>query len=311
VAISVTLFTDPACPWGYCANPQFRVLEWRYGDQLEWRLVLIGLREEIPETMQASFDGARVAERLDVFRQRYGMPFSRAPKARAAATGRACRLVVAARLTDPGSEWAVLRALQLANFTMPVLLDDDQQLRTAVSQFDIDAEPLLEAIDDPRVEQAYQRGRAEARTAAGTPIEFQGKASSSDGPVRYTAPSVIFERDSRRLDAGGWQPTLSYDTCIANLDPSLDRESAPETPEPLLARFPTGLTTAEVAMLMATGPDEVPDLAGAAAALELLVTAGTATRQPIGHDAIWRSPTNIPRRPIGQSAKTAAESPVD
>jgi 2-hydroxychromene-2-carboxylate isomerase len=304
MALGVTLFTDPACPWGYSANPQFRVLEWRYGEQLEWRLVLIGLREEIPEAMQASFDGARVAERLGVFRERYGMPSSRVPKARAAATGRACRLIVAARLTDPGSEWAVLRALQLANFTMPVLLDDDEQLRAALAGFGIDADPLLGAIDDPLVEEAYQRDRAEARTAAGTPIEFQGKASSSDGPVRFTAPSVIFELGGRRLDAGGWQPSLSYDTCIANLDPTLDRQPAPATPEPLLDSFPAGLTTAEVATLMATGPDEVPNLAAATAALDALVTAGAATRETIGDDAIWRSPTNV-SQPLSRQAAEA------
>ena len=43
--ISVTLFNDPACPWGYSAIPALRTLEWRYGDQLDWRLVLIGLTE--------------------------------------------------------------------------------------------------------------------------------------------------------------------------------------------------------------------------------------------------------------------------
>ena len=41
--VKVTLYNDAGCPWGYSANPAFRVLEWRYGAQLEWRLVLIGL----------------------------------------------------------------------------------------------------------------------------------------------------------------------------------------------------------------------------------------------------------------------------
>ena len=43
--IKTTLFIDPACPWGYSASPALRVLEWRYGEQLRWRLVLIGLTE--------------------------------------------------------------------------------------------------------------------------------------------------------------------------------------------------------------------------------------------------------------------------
>jgi len=56
------------------------------------------------------------------------MPFSPAPKPRLSATSRACRAVIAARLARPGSEWGVFRALQLANFTSSLVLDDDAQL---------------------------------------------------------------------------------------------------------------------------------------------------------------------------------------
>ena len=42
--IQVTLYTDPACPWAYSINPALRLLEWRYGAQLDWRLVVIGLK---------------------------------------------------------------------------------------------------------------------------------------------------------------------------------------------------------------------------------------------------------------------------
>ena len=126
--IKATVFNDAACPWGYSANPAFRVLEWRYGDQIEWRLVVIGLRDEVTDAMREQFDPAGVT-RLTVFRDRYRMPFALEPKARAASTGRGCRAVVAARLVFPGSEFRVLRALQLANFTSDLLLDDDDQIR--------------------------------------------------------------------------------------------------------------------------------------------------------------------------------------
>ncbi|MEO6866661.1 MAG: DsbA family protein, partial [Gaiellales bacterium] len=44
--ISATLFSDPGCPFGYSANPALRALEWRYRDQLDWQLVMIGLAED-------------------------------------------------------------------------------------------------------------------------------------------------------------------------------------------------------------------------------------------------------------------------
>jgi 2-hydroxychromene-2-carboxylate isomerase len=284
--IEVTLYTDAACPWAYSANPALRVLEWRYGDQLSWRLVTIGLREDAA----GAYDTGQAVKRQMVFRRRYGMPFSLQPKERPAGTARGCRAVVAARLLDPGSEWRVLRALQFANFTTPLLLDDDEQIRDALRAVaGIDADAIVDRLDDPEVTEAYERDKAEARTAAGTAAEAQGKTSTSDGPVRFTAPSLIFERDGQRLVAGGWQPFLAYDVLVANLDPALPTTPPPETPEPLLDRFTDGLATAEVAALLAPGPDYVVNLEAAEQALLELVGAGKALRVPLGHDALWLS----------------------
>ena len=304
--IDATLFNDAACPWGYCANPAFRVLEWRYREQIAWRLVVIGLRDEVSEPMRQRFDPAGVT-RLISFRDRYGMPFSLQPKARAAATGRGCRAVVAARLLLPGSEFRVLRALQLANFTTTLLLDDDEQIRDALRATPgIDADAIVDHLDHPDVTAAYERDKAQARSAAGTAIETQGKASTAQpGVVRYTAPSIIFERDGQRLVAGGWQPALAYDLCIANLDPTIEPTPPPGTPAPLLEHFPDGLTTAEVAALLAHGPDYVPDVEAAERALIRLVAEGTAVRAEVGSDPIWRAADGA-GRPDGERTGAVA-----
>ena len=164
--ISATLYSDPACPWAYSANPAFRVLEWRYGAQLDWRFVLIGLTESAEQYVARGYTPLRGALGQTRFR-RYGMPFSPAPKARVSATARACRAVVAARLLDPGSEWRVFRALQLANFTSPILLDEDEQIAAVLRGLDgVDADAIVSRLDDPEVTDAYQRDKAETRTAA-------------------------------------------------------------------------------------------------------------------------------------------------
>jgi 2-hydroxychromene-2-carboxylate isomerase len=288
--IKATLFNDPACPWGYSAIPALRVLEWRYGDQLEWRLVVIGLRDEVSDSMRESFDPAARAAGQRVFRDRYGMPFSLQPKTRPAATGRACRAIVAARLAEHGSDFRVLRALQLANFTTQLLLDDDEQIRDVLRTVSgVDAEAIVGRLDDDEVSAAYTQDKLEARSAAGTAIETQGKASTAEpGVVRYTAPSVIFDRNGHRLVAGGWQPELAYDLCVTNLDPTISPTPPPDTPEPLLERFDDGLTTAEVAALLAHGPDPIPDVAAAETALIKLVADGTVTRTPLANDALWQ-----------------------
>jgi 2-hydroxychromene-2-carboxylate isomerase len=288
--IRATLYTDAACPWAYSANPALRVLEWRYGAELDWRLVTIGLRDEVTEAAIAAFDPTRTLnKRYALFAHRYGMPFGVVSKERAAATGRGCRAIVAARLLYPGSEWRVLRTLQLGMFTSPLLLDDDEMIRIALQHVrGVDANEIVDRIDDPEVTAAYEQDKAEARSAAGSPAETQRKTSNSDGPVRFTAPSIVFERNGSRLVAGGWQPVLAYDVLVANLDPRVSRTPAPESPEPLLAHFPDGLTTAEVAALLADGADPVPDPEGAEMSLTALVEAGRAVREPLGSDAVWR-----------------------
>jgi 2-hydroxychromene-2-carboxylate isomerase len=286
--IAATLYSDPACPWAYSANPALRVIEWRYGEQLDWRLVLIGLTEDASQYEARGYTPERAALGQLRFR-RFGMPFSPSPKARISATARACRAVVAARILDPGSEWRVFRALALANFTTPLLLDEDTQLADA-----LDAVPglrgreIVAMLDAPEVSEAYERDRAESRTAAGSPTELQGKTAASDGPVRYTAPSVVFEHEGHRLEAGGFQPVEAYDVLVANLDPTLSREPVPPSPAPLLQYFSDGLTTQEVAALLTEGND-APDRQAAEATLIELVASGDAIRRPLGDDALWQA----------------------
>src|SRR5450755_4027935 len=144
--MKVTLYNDPACPWAYSESPALHVLRWRYGAQLEWRLVLIGLTEDASQYAQRGYTPLRGALGQLAFR-RFGMPFAPAPKARISATARACRAVIAARLADPGSEWRVFRALQLANFTSPLVLDDDQQLRAVLRDVSgVDADGIVDAL---------------------------------------------------------------------------------------------------------------------------------------------------------------------
>ncbi len=286
--ITATLYSDPACPWAYSESPALRVIEWRYGDQLDWKLILIGLTESSEQYAARGITTLRGALGQLSFR-RYGMPFSPAPKPRLSATARACRAVVAARLENPGSEWSVFRALQLANFNTPLVLEDDEQLRDALTDVPgVDAAAIVAALDSPEVTAAYESDKQDTRTAAGSAAELQGKTATTDGPVRFTAPSVVFSSNGTRLVAGGFQPVEAYDILIANLDPSLERRLAPEDPAALLDHFPGGLTTQEVAALMTRGND-APDRRAAETALLGLVADGRATRRPVGDDALWRA----------------------
>jgi protein-disulfide isomerase-like protein with CxxC motif len=284
-------FTDPGCPWAYSARPAHTRLAWRFGDQIEWRLVTIGLSETTERALARGRTPASQTAGWRAFERRFGMPFTSALKPRLAATSRACRAIVAARELDPALAERALRELQLMHFATTDLLDDDADLRAALARVSgLDAEKVVAGIDDAGIRDLYEADRALARSAEGSPTEAQDRSATSDGPVRYTAPSVIFEHaGGRRIEVGGFQPFEAYDTALANLDVSLERRPAPAGVGEALAAFPDGLTTAEMAAVMR--PSDLVDADLAAAEGQLLALAGEAgaKSEPVAGDALWRS----------------------
>jgi protein-disulfide isomerase-like protein with CxxC motif len=287
--VRATLFTDPGCPWAYSARPALARLIWRFGDQLDWKLVMIGLSETTDRYTAIGYTPARQATGWASFERRFGMPFGRLPKSRLAPTARACRAIIAAREIDPSLGEAALLALQLLQFTTTGLLDRDEDLLQALATVDgLDANAVVASIDDTKIVALYEADKSLARTADGTPVHVQDRHSSSDGPVRYTAPSVFFEHVDARIDVGGFQPFESYDNALANLAPALDRRAAPSDPAEALTAFPHGLTTAEVASVMRPTDLAEADPAEAAHQLIELANDGAVIGLPFGTDVLWR-----------------------
>ena len=81
--IDVTEYTDAGCPWAYSASPAMAVLRWRYGEQLRWRIVTIGLAEDPQIYIDRGYTTTRAAIGALSFR-RFGMPFLLAPRAQGA-----------------------------------------------------------------------------------------------------------------------------------------------------------------------------------------------------------------------------------
>ena len=290
VPLHVTHYSDPHCPWAWSASPALATLRWRYGSQLTWRHVMIGLTESRDVYASRGYSPGQSALGYRSFRNR-GMPFSTQPRDHLSGTWATCRVVVAARRLAPERELAVFRALQFAQFTTTLDLEDPAGQREAIAWVPgIDPDAVIAAASDPETEELFAADREEARSAAGSPTEFQGKAaqySSDQNQVRYTAPSLRFTtEDARTLEAGGFQPLEAYDVLIANLDTDLERRGPATGAAEVLPEFPDGLSTAEVALIM-TPNNAAPDLGAAEDSLITAVSEGTAVRAPFGHDALW------------------------
>jgi protein-disulfide isomerase-like protein with CxxC motif len=286
--VDVLHFTDPGCPWAWSASPALAALRWRYGDGLRWRHAMIGLTERAEQYEERGYTPLQSALGQQRFR-RYGMPFASHVKSRVSASAPGCRAVVAARLLDPATEWRALRALQAAQFTTAARLEDPDDLRAALDRFGLPGDELVAAIDSPEVVAAYEADRALARSAAGTPAEVQNRTATTDGPVRFTAPSLVFEHDGQRMVAGGFQPLEAYDVLLAHLAPELPRRGAPLNVAEMLAELPEGVFTAEAAAVLCAHHLDVPDVPAAEARLIEAVAGGAARRVDVGDSALWLS----------------------
>ena len=202
--ISAVLHTDPGCPWAYSAIPALRALDWRYGDQLA-----VAARGHRAHRAREPLRRARLHP---AWRGRASRPGSAtasacpSPRPRRPAwpaPSRACRLIAAARIDAPG-----LRVAGAAGAAARELHHDDaagrgpRPGRGAGRVPGVDGEALVARIDDADVVAAYERDRAEARTAAGSPAELQGK-TATDRRARPLHRAVAGARARRRAAGGG------------------------------------------------------------------------------------------------------------
>jgi 2-hydroxychromene-2-carboxylate isomerase len=153
--VTIRHFTDPACPFAFSAERQRHRLLWLYGDQIEWELHMIVLREEKEEWRHS--EGFR---RLQL---QYGMPIDWRERVWLAATVHACRAVIAARLRWPDRADLLLRRLRVLTMA-GALLDDSDTLELAAEQAGLPVAEIAAYCAEPEVEEAL---RADMRLARG------------------------------------------------------------------------------------------------------------------------------------------------
>jgi 2-hydroxychromene-2-carboxylate isomerase len=269
VTLQITLFTDPACPFAFSAEPVRQRLEWHYGAGLAWRLRMIVLTRE-PGEAEKLAQGAPALQRL------HGMPIDPAPLTRPASSEPACRAVIAARLHAPEAEAPLLRRLRVRAM-LGGLLDDPALLDAAAHEAGLDPAALAEWSASDAVAAALEADAAAARSPSPAARALDHKLSGPRDARRYSAPSYeISDAAGHSVAVPGFNPPEAYETAIAGLDPALGRRAAPESVTALLEWAGEPLATAEIVAVMGRGEQ--------ALRAEL---AKVARATPAGADAYW------------------------
>lgn len=271
--VEVRLFTDPACPFAFSAEPARLRLRWHYGEGLGWEVRMIVL------TLEAG-EAEKLAEGAPGLQKRYGMPITPEPYSRPATSEPACRAVVAARLNAPGTEQRLLRALRVRTMAGG-LLDTAELIAGAAVDAGLDPDAVERWNNDPATHAALDEDIAAARSPSPSARALDHKLGGPEHARRYTAPSYELRRRDGTASASvpGFNPVEAHEAALASIAPELPRRPKPESVTELLSWAEVPLATAEVVAIMQRPEAEVRTALGRAA-----------RPIPAGADMYWSLP---------------------
>lgn len=254
--LKVTIYTDPGCPFGFNAQRQELQLVWHYGHALDVTRVMIVLTEQSSSFEEIGLSREMLAGNVKRLRSSYGMPMVTEPPNRLAATIQACRAYVGARIYEPAHADLLLRALRRRAFSEGLALDRLETIHGAGADAGIRPDALDSWLADEQVESMLRQDMAATREPLPEALALAHRLSRSNGGLRYSTASAVFERDGRRVVMPGFQPFGVYEVAVANVAPDLERRPQPETVEEILSWAPYPLATAEVAELRGIGVEQ-------------------------------------------------------
>ncbi len=254
--VQITIYTDPGCPFGFNAQRQELQLLWHYGDGLDITRRMIVLTERSSSFEERGLSREMVAGHAKRLRSSYGMPMRTDPPDRLAATIDACRSYVGARIHDSERADPLLRALRRRAFSEGEPLDRLDTIHRAGADVGIVAGTLDAWLADEQVESALREDMAATRAPLPEALALAHRLSRSNGGMRYSTASAVFECAGRRVVMPGFQPFAVYEVSVANVAPELERRPAPKTVEEVVSWAPYPLATAEVAELRGVGLDQ-------------------------------------------------------
>ncbi|MEV0848590.1 DsbA family protein [Streptomyces sp. NPDC049954] len=216
--MTVTEFTDPACPWAWGTEPSCRLLRQTLGARCHWRQVFGILFDEDedpapdPDAEARWYEGfiREVTAHTDAPRPHRLRRLTRSswPASLAAKAAQAQGELVAGR---------VLRRLRESTFVLGAPADSpDSVLRTVSGVPGLDPERLRRDLATPAVREAVRADWARTRDPLPEvlglkgPGPHPGRAKELETGRRYALPTLLFEGPGGRVCVPGWRPPEVY-----------------------------------------------------------------------------------------------------
>lgn len=281
--VEITHFADAGCPWDYSAEPVRIALEERYGDQLAWRTIQVGLHESGAAMARRGYTTAGLAESYRIFQERHGMPFCTEERPRLRGTWPGARAVKAAERQSPAAGAMLLRRLRLAWFIEVRPMDEREGILQLAAEIDsLDLERFATDLDGEVSMRDLEHDMAAARRPdrVALALEKTARPAGEAGP-RYTTPTYILSFEGHSTTVPGFQPREAYEVALQNLAPELERRRPPDASEFLGGRRGALYATVEVAAAIGRSKRRTAEQ------LEALVQAEPVQRTVAGAREFW------------------------
>ena len=240
--VAVTEYTDPVCSWAWGTEPKLRLLQWRHGHRLDWRVVMGGLVGDASQR-RADWDPVRAAEPMSAYWRRTsgytGQPYPMPMHRMARSTDPAGRAVKAALQQGPEIAARVLRRCRESTFVFGVTPETPEQFAAVAAGIPgLDVAGWLAAIADPSSGAAYladweetRRPNDHVRFLEGDQVGI-GSLKHSDGHDRYAFPTLIMRGSGGEVTVPGWMP---FDAYVAAVESACPGSTSDPRPDPTVA----------------------------------------------------------------------------
>ena len=253
--VEVVEYSDPICSWAWGTEPKLRLLQWRHGHRLDWRVVMGGLVGDASQR-RADWDAVRAAEPMSQYWRRThtytGQPYPVPMRRMARSTDPAGRAVKAA--SEQGADVAarVLRRFRESIFIFGETPETPEQFADAAAEVPgLDIAGWLLLLEEPASEAAYRADWEETRRP-NDHVRFlvnedvgNGAMKHSEDHDRYAFPTLLFRTpkggpDASEFTVPGWMPYEAYEAAMEAALPGSTADARPgPTPAQALARWGT------------------------------------------------------------------------
>lgn len=266
--VEVTEYTDLICSWAWGTEPKLRLLQWRHGHRLAWRVVMGGLVGDASQG-RVDWDPVLAAAPMSKYWRRSssytGQPYPMPMHRMARSTDPAGRAVAAAR--QQGNEVAarVLRRFRESTFVFGVTPETPEQFaESARGVVGLDIDRWRAAIGEDSSAVAYRadweetrRPNDHVRNLRGDQVGI-GSMKRTDGHDRYAFPTLVMRGPKGERTVPGWMPFEAYVDALEAVAPGCTSDSRPgPTAEDAFDEWGV-LTEQELAFLC--GPDAAASL---------------------------------------------------